>query len=243
MPSYIELIGLPGSGKSTLLRNVRQIAGNRGNLNVITSDFTWFSRGSRADFLRTIRLLKDQGWHSLPEKAKLLLLDSWHSGVLDLFPEIFAQVLLCLSSITPENRQRSVVLNYWKIRMLDFSKSLTEPLPAGTLVDEGLCQTAFSTIKRMPAEGDRTLELGRALLDTLPTNRTLVFLETPVDLILSRRALYSDVDRADLDRELNLLSLIFEHQSIAGIQCFRVDGALRLEEKTDLLLAISQAEV
>lgn len=229
---YIELLGLPDSGKTTLLRAFRGrgFAGKAGK-NVLSEDWPMVLRrfGYRdVDFFRGLR----KGGFGIP-RANVLgnhLHDWWQMGIFAEYPELFSQIFLCLETVLPEDRQRAILLNYWRSRTsLYFDVNHSTSL-SYCLVDEGLSQTVFSTMVRMSAPLNRKLELVDSVLGCLPSERTVVMLRTPRELI-DRRAQSGKVRASkDLSRRIEELDFIFHQQRKVGRDTFELDGSLGIDE-------------
>lgn len=229
---YIELIGLPGSGKTTLLRSFRgrSFAGQAVKT-VLSEDWAMGLRrfGYRdVGFFRGLKE-RDSGV-SRSEVLKTLLLDRWQMGIFDEYPELFAQIFLCLKTVRPDTRERAILLNYWRSRTslyLDISHSTDRPF---CVVDEGLSQTVFSTMTRMMAPSNRKLELVDSVLRCLPSERTVVMLKTPRELREMRAQPGKGGSSKDLSRRLRELDFIFQQQKKLGVDSFELDGSLSTDE-------------
>lgn len=229
---YIELIGLPGSGKTTLLQSFRgrSSAGQAGKT-VLSEDWAMALRrlGYRdVGFLRGLK--KGDSGVSRSEVLKNLLLDRWQMGIFDEYPELFAQIFLCLKTVRPDIRQRAILLNYWRSRIslyLDVSQSTS---PSFCVVDEGLSQTVFSTMTRMMAPSSRKLELVDSVLRCLPAERTVVMLQTPRELREMRAQPGKRRSSEDLSRRLRDLDFIFQQQRKLGVDSFELDGSRSTDE-------------
>jgi len=229
---YIELLGLPGSGKTTLLRAFRDrgFAGQAGKV-VLSEDWPMVIR--RLGY-RDVGLLRGRKKRE-PEvsRQKVLsnhLLDRWQMGVFDKYPELFAQIFLCFKTVVHDDRQRAILLNYWRSRMslyLDVSHSTN---PSFCVVDEGLSQTVFSTMTRMMAPSNRKLELVDSVLRCLPSERTVIMLQTPRELIEMRAQSGKGRSSEDLSRRLGELDFIFQQQNKLGVDSFELDGSLSTDE-------------
>lgn len=137
---YIELLGLPVRGKTTLLRSLRRREFDLPRVKTLLSE-DWvmvLRRFGYRDFGLFRGLKRRELGVPRQEMSRKLLFDSWHMGILDEYPELFAQILLCLKTVRPDDRQRAILLNYWRSRAslyLDVSRDTTTSF---CVVDEGL---------------------------------------------------------------------------------------------------------
>ena len=229
---YIELLGLPGSGKTSLVRAFRGRGfGVREGKHLLSEDRSMVLRrlGYRDVGLLRGRKKREPG---VPRQDvfKTLVLDRWQMGVFDGYPELFAQIFLCLETVVHDDRQRAILLNYWRSRIslyLDVSHSTN---PSFCVVDEGLSQTVFSTMTRMMAPSNRKLELVDSVLRCLPSERTVVMLQTPPELIEMRAQSGKGPSSEVLSRRLGELNFIFQRQKKLGVDSFELDGSLSSDE-------------
>lgn len=229
---YIELLGLPGGGKTTLLRSFRgqDFGGQRGKT-VLSEDWAMVLRrfGYRdVGFFRGLRR-KEPGVPRA-EVFKNLTLDYWQMGIFPEYPELFSQIFLCLDTVSDEDRQRAILLNYWRSRTslyLDVSRSAG---PSFCVVDEGLSQSVFSTMTRMSAPAKRKIELVDSVLRCLPSDRSVVMIQTPRELIEMRAKSNEVRSSEDLSRKIEELDFIFQQQKKLGRDTFELDGSLSVDK-------------
>lgn len=229
---YIELLGLPGSGKTSLLRSFRRqgIAGQAGTT-VLSEDLSMalrrfgyrdvgFSRGPRSRGFGILRadVLRNH-FH-----------DGWQMGIFAEYPELFSQVFLCLKTVRPEDRQRAILLNYWRSRTSLYFDVNCSTSPSYCLVDEGLSQSVFSTMSRMSTRLDQKLKLVESVLRCLPSERTVVMLQTPSELIELRAQSRKKSSPKDLSRRIAELDFIFQQQKKIGRDTIELDGSLSIDE-------------
>lgn len=229
---YIELLGLPGSGKTTLLRSFRRrgFAGQAGRV-VLSEDWAMVLRRFGHRDVGLFRgLMKSGPGAPRAEAFRDLARDHWQMGVFSEYPELFSQIFRCLETVSTEDRQREILLNYWRSRTslyLDVSHSTN---PSFCVVDEGLSQTVFSIMTRMMAPSNRKLELVDSVLRCLPSERTVVMLQTPRELIEMRAQSGKGRSSEDLSRRLGELGFIFQQQKKLGVDSFELDGSLSTGE-------------
>ena len=239
----MELVGVPGSGKTTLLRALRRQQRVSLRLSVLLSD----RRRLSPEHFGVLWLLKDyvrSGRDFMPFTGlKRVFYDTWHAGTLDSYPEIFERVLECLQKVPIRSRQRSVLLNYWQARVRLFSEHERRGPGALTIVDEGLCQATFSTMRRMTVDELGIRTLAGSLLDSLPKNRILVFLETPADIVGRRSDYVGGEGKQRLDEYQEHLEFLVGHQRQASLPTYKIDGSQGMVEKLSQLSAILRASI
>ena len=229
---YIELLGLPGSGKTTLLRSFRgRSLGGKSVRTVLSEDWAMGLRrfGYREiGFFRWLE--KIQPRMSSAEVIRNLTLDYWQMGIFSQYPNLFSHIFLCLETVVPEDRQREILLNYWRSRIslyMDVSQSAG---PSLCVVDEGLSQSVFSTMRRMSAPSERKLELVDAVLRCLPLDRHVVMIRTPRELIEMRAQANAKHLAYDLSLKIEEIDFIFQQQEKHGQATFELDGSLSAEK-------------
>ena len=229
---YFELLGLPGSGKTTLLRAFRG-RGFVGRAGKISLSDDWPMVMRRLGY-RDVGLFcgpnKGESWAPVPEVFKNLLLDRWQMGIFDEYPELFAQIFLCLDTVRPVGRQREILLNYWRSRASLYLDVSLSTKPTWRIVDEGLSQTLFSTMTRMSAPSNQKLKRVDSVLHCLPSERTVVMLQTPRELIEMRRPSGQRRSSEDLSRKIENLDYIFQKQKTLGVDSFELDGSRSTDE-------------
>ena len=229
---YFELLGLPGSGKTTLLRSFRgrSFAGQAGKT-VLSEDWAMAMRrfGYRDNGFLSGLKLRGPGVPR-PEVFSNHILDCWQMGVLAEYPELFSQIFLCLETVDSEDRQREILLNYWRSRTsvyLEVSKSSSRSF---CVVDEGLSQSVFSTMTRMSAPSNRKLGLVNSVLRSLPSGHTVIMLRTPLETIEMRAQSGQVGPPEDLSRKGDELDYILQQQKDYGRDAIELDGSLSVHE-------------
>ena len=225
---YVELAGLPRSGKSTLLRELRTIPPNLPPLKAFSSE--GFEAGlSRFPLqIASLKLSPGKGAGAgNPERSRALIRDAWMGAAVLEYPELFAQVLLSTSTIGRENRQREIVLNYWRSRLSLHRKIVLDPAAGWGLVDEGLTQTALSTISRIQKSVGKTSALRKvnSLTKFLPTDRLIVFLEVPMSTMANRHRKNSGLSLGELYFRQRALNRLREMQALRNNSVLTLDGA------------------
>lgn len=226
------MFGLPGSGKTTLLRAFRRrgFPGKAGKI-LLSEDWPMFMRrlGYRdAGFFCGLR----EGESGVPRPAALRdrLLDRWQMGIFEEYPELFAQVFLCLKTVCPADRQRAILLNYWRSRASLYLEVSHSKNPSFCVVDEGLSQTLFSTMTRMSAPSSLKLELVDSVIRCFPPGRTVVMLQTPRELIEMRAKSGQGPSSEELSRKADELDYIFQRQKDCGGDTIELDGSRSIGE-------------
>ena len=229
---YVELLGLPGSGKSTLLRSLRRraYAGRSPVKTVLSEDWAMVMRrfgyrGSGFHHGRTNGKFGPSGLAALKSSVH----DCWQMGVFDEYPDLFANVFLSLKSVAGGGRQRAILLNYWRSRVslyLDVSRSSSQSF---CIVDEGLSQSLFSTVTRLSSRSEEKLELTAQMIRSLPSERIVVMLNTPIELIQSRMQSGERQSLKNLPRMIDELNFIFLQQEHSGIKTYELDGSLGVD--------------
>ena len=228
---YLEMVGMPRSGKTTLLRSFRSRSSRgKGSKVVLSEDWEMVLRRLGIVDSAFLGSTMRESTHRRGTYLKRQLYDGWHMGTLASFPKLFAQVLACLESVSTENRQREILLNYWRSRAslyLDVSQSVGTSF---CLVDEGFSQSVLSTMARMSSPKDQRFELGGSLLACLPTERVIVVLNTPIQSIERRLGSGRGLSSNDMSRRIEELAFIVQQQKILGRDVFELDGSQSVDE-------------
>lgn len=227
---YVEMLGMPGSGKSTLLRYLRDrgFAGRAGKT-ILSEDWEMVSRrlGYRCG---TVANGPESGKPSLLSRdmLKSFLHDNWQMGIFSQYADLFAEIFQCLATVPAADRERSILLNYWRSRIslyMDVSRRDSE---TSCIVDEGLAQSVLSTMTRMSVASNRKHELVSSLLRRLPPERTVVLLQTPRELILRRRQASRETLTQDWSRKSEEVEFIFQQEKKLGRDTVILDGTLSI---------------
>ena len=175
---YVELIGLPGAGKTTLLRSLK----NRDFLPVSRYPFPLVG-----DFHRSrIAAATQKPWAGV---LKELVLDSWSRGSLLAYPKLFSSILELVSQINSEERQRAIILNYWRNRLRIYDLLSRSQGQATSVIDEGLAQTLLSTLIRIPGlEENESAARGQieAVVRNFPPIESIVHLKVSAEIVEKR---------------------------------------------------------
>ena len=160
---YSEMVGLPGAGKTTALANVSR------------KDFQAFRTGRFVD-RRTLVVRAEMGFLRplmlTPSRLRGIINDSWGAGIMAQHAQLFSRVLQILELIPRGSRQREIILNYWRERLMRhvvISKLDSEKIG---LTDEGLFQSLLSTVIRargLEPDDAKSLSLVANVVEVLPT--------------------------------------------------------------------------
>lgn len=166
----------------------------------------------------------------LQERFRNHVLDRWQMETLANFPGLFSQLLLCLETVDNEDRQREILLNYWRSRISLYLDAKADNSRPFCVVDEGLSQSMFSTMTRMLAPSNRKLGLVESALRCLPPDRSVIMLQTPLNLIEMRTKSSPRFSSDNLSRKFEEVEFILESQKKLGRDIFELDGSLSVEE-------------
>lgn len=230
--NYFELLGLPSSGKTALLKSFRKFGHQSRNVQVVLSE----------DIRMIFRRIGLHGWSgrwrgdddgrsgTLAWLDTRTAFDGWQMGVLSQYPEVLCQVFNCLQAVAPNDRQRAILLNYWRTRLSLFHSVATNSLRPPVLVDEGLSQSAYSTISRMPSSVGQSEERAEALVRSLPASRTVILLRTPISAIQRRTQQAGRAQTERLSLRAQQIATIFETQKSLGVDTFELDGSRGVDQ-------------
>lgn len=214
---YIELLGMGASGKTTSLKHLRSMSCAKYKSPKIELEESIGSVIRRA-----------VGEVPLDGRIKGAILDSWAHGTLDRYPALFSQVLQVVCDVADDDRKRLILLNYWRSRVRLFSRVVEDSDFGLLIVDEGLSQTALSTLwaQDQKSRGDTRLLAGRlsGLVDSLPDRRCVIVLETPIDELMKRRKKNRVLGNEALLETCTIMNQIAERSAKNGCDVRRVDG-------------------
>lgn len=183
---YVEFLGLPGVGKTSMLQAVRREK-EFTRLGIVPLASPRATEAVRRRFRLVVK--KNWGQLGLASLIKTVALDSWGFASYKSFPEAYSAVFALLATVPDTGRDRSLLMNYWRIRFESYYSSQQLDEGKTILVDEGLTQTVFSTVMRaIAAEGmsDQVNSRSLGLMERLPPERSVVFLDTPLRLAIER---------------------------------------------------------
>lgn len=244
--AYFELLGLPSSGKTALLKSFRRWGHQSRDFDMVLSEDIRVSLHRIGLHGLSIPLGRDKGERAgrVPWLNRQTALDGWQMGVLSKYPDVLSQVFGCLQAVSPENRQREIILNYWRTRLYLYESAANMRVRSHVLVDEGLAQTAYSTLVRMSPSLVQGEERVESLIRSLPSNRTIIFLRTPIDVIEDRTRRAGRAQPQQLSLRAKLMVKIFEKQIALGVESFELDGSKGIHQlRTDLQYLFSESGV
>lgn len=138
---------------------------------------------------------------------------------------VFSKVFETLCDIPEGTAGRDKLLAYWKIRLSEYDRISINRSP--TLVDEGVTQTAFSTLARVPSESAQLESQIELLLGELPVSRTVIFLNTPLHEAVARsRRGKPGLNRMTSLKSKTLLDEVWGVVQRSAVTSFEVDGSL-----------------
>lgn len=176
----VELTGLPGAGKSTLRdslnhREYRKLGNRR---------FRIFVKGKKCDFEHGLLSPK-----TLLDNTKKSALDAWAWGSLLSYPKLFSEVLGLVELVPVGDRQRAIVLNYWRERARGYTILRNSQSNRVGVADEGFIQTLLTTLIRIPhltpSDSHAKLAIQR-VVSNLPAIDLVVVLRIHPDAIKNR---------------------------------------------------------
>lgn len=232
---YAELVGIPGSGKTALLAALKNESTRTPNL-IQTSSAT-----------STLSAYQKYVWggtrapdHSTSRKSRLRVASplGWSDYCQARFPEIFSLVFESLQMIPNDRVNREQVLNFWRVRLSEFA-GISKSQGASTVVtDEGLAQAMFGTLMRLEAPSSRKRDLVQRFVFSLPPQRIVIFVNTPLDLAIARNTSGKSLASPfATERGENCVSEILAYTCQVVDHVFEVDGSLNTAENARIVLS------
>lgn len=214
--TYIELTGLPGAGKSTLFKSLD----NQKHSKVCGTIFPrpGIKRLARGEFDSDAQI-------SFGELLRSCFLDSWSTGTILEFPELFSRILSLASLVPVESRQRAIVMNYWRDRVANYYLFSQLPTDRVSIVDEGMAQTLLSTViraKSLTPQGQDSRRLVNRVVESFPPVDAVVNLRISAENIRIRSA--SSSHWAISTRTTMWLDLILDALRLHGVPVVEIDG-------------------
>ncbi|HEY6629802.1 MAG TPA: hypothetical protein VI193_12530 [Acidimicrobiia bacterium] len=228
---HVELLGLPGSGKSTLAKEL--VRNFEGAIDLETAVHTAIREHGSDDTSRRVarisgssgRLWKAAYARSTDRFDALARFVSGNSRLVEV-------VLSAQRDRSDRDRGQELVLGWVLNLMARFqlaSESVTNEL---VVIDEGFCQRGVALFGYGFGPDDQ----GRLdeYLEWIPMPRTLVLVETPVDVCVERLnnrgwserivGLTPDVRRGFLDTSALVITAVSQRAESQGVAVIRVDG-------------------
>ena len=169
------------------------------------------------------------GFSSIPVFLREAFFDQWHLGTLTKFPELFSEIFASLAEVPDSMRQREIVANYWRVRVLRYLQVLESDAFEAGLVDEGLAQTVLSTISRTSCSSERRNELVRRMIRWMPPRRTIIHLRASPKLALERSGDTARSLDSLVSLENHIDCIVREHKRY-GSSVYVVDGGASLQD-------------
>ena len=225
---YVELLGMGASGKTTTLRCLRRTLKRSKSLQV------WLEEDVMSVFRRAV------GFGAAPSGVRGVILDRWASGAFEQHPALFSEVLSAVDDVWDRGRGRMILLNYWRSRVRLYSHVARSSRKGLMVTDEGLAQTVLTTWwarNHHTVAADTPLGLEK-LIDSLPSNRCIIVVQTPIDILLARRKKNADIGRAQLETTLAMVNEIARRSAKNGCDVRWVDGRGEPSEVAERLMSV-----
>ena len=165
------------------------------------------------------------------DSVKVSLLDSWASGSLLAYPKLFSEVLALVELVPARDRQRAIVLNYWRERAVRHTRLSEMRRDRHAVADEGLVQTLLSTVIRIPGLSPSDPKSHNAIsrvIEHLPPIDLLVNIRVSPEDIRARNG--SPIHWGLTEATAEWLDTILGAAGAAGIDLCEIDGSNSAEK-------------
>lgn len=234
-PIYVELVGLPGSGKTSLLAALKKKSAN------MSGQFETARAPSTLDAYRKYVLEKSGVPHYAPRVKNWLGLVSplgWNDSCQAQHPEIFSLVFELLRDVPKERIVRQQVLNFWRVRLSEFTRISRSKGDSFVMTDEGLAQALFGTLMRLQDSLSIDEEIVERCVAVLPPERAVVFLNTPLETAVARSVAGKKKAGPFTTRSGDIcVAQIWAHTRQVIDHSFEVDGSMHPAENAQVILS------
>lgn len=234
-PIYVELVGLPGSGKTSLLAALKKNSANTsGQLKTAGAPSTLGA------YRKYVLGMSEAPGYSPGIKPWLRATSplGWNDWCQAQHPEIFSLVFDLLQEVPNEWTSRQQVLNFWRVRLSEFTRISESEGASVVLTDEGLAQALFGTLMRSQALPSLGVDFIERFTAVLPKARAVIFVNTPLEVAVARSvAGKSKVGPFTNEHGQACVTNIWAHTRRVVDHTFEVDGSVSPAENAQIVLA------